>query len=63
MKRFEKEIARAEVLATELHELLGQLVEQSRDYDVERLLKRSEAELMDLRHNLSLVERLLQDSE
>jgi hypothetical protein len=63
MKGLEKEIARAEALATELHELLGHLVERSHDYDVERLLKRSEAELMDLRHNLALVERLLQESE
>jgi len=63
MKKLKEGITKAEALAEELHALLGRLVKVSEDYDVERVLKRSEAELMDLRHNLSLVQRLLQESE
>ena len=62
MNKLRDGIGQAEALAEELHALLGQLVEMSGDYDIERILKRSEAELMDLRHNLSLVQRLFQDS-
>ena len=63
MKKLKEGITKAETLAEELHTLLGRLVKVSDDYDIERVLKRSEAELMDLRHNLSLVQRLLQETE
>lgn len=63
MKNLKDGITKAEALAEELHELLGRLVKVSGDYDIDRVLKRSEADLMDLRHNLSLVQRLLQDSK
>jgi len=63
MKKLKDGITKAEALAEELHRLLGQLVKVSKDYDIDRVLKRSEAELMDLRHNLALVQRLLQESE
>ena len=63
MKKLKDGITKAEALAEELHALLGRLVKISEDYDIDRVLKRSEAELMDLRHNLSLVQRLLQESE
>ena len=53
------QISKVEEAARKLHELLAQLIENCTDYDVERVLKRSEAEAMDLRHNLSLVKRLL----
>ena len=53
------ELRRAEALAEELHSVMGTLVEKSKDYDITRTLKRSEAELMDLRHNLSMVRRLM----
>ena len=53
------DVRRAEALAEELQSLMGSLVENSKDYDIARTLKRSEAELMDLRHNLSMVRRLL----
>jgi hypothetical protein len=55
------QIAEVEAAAQNLHELLARLIERCTDYDVERVLKRSEAEAMDLRHNLSLVRRLLSD--
>jgi len=55
------DISRAEALAEELHEMTAALINQSEDYDTSRLLKRSEAELMDLRHNLSLIRRLVAD--
>ena len=58
-----RDIARAEELARELHAILEKLIESSEDYDVTRVLKRSEAELMDLRHNLSLVGRLHPEPE
>ena len=63
MKKLKDGITKAEALAEELHTLLGRLVKVSGDYDIDRVLKRSEADLMDLRHNLSLVQRLLQDSK
>ena len=53
------DITRAEKLAEELHDLTAAMISNSSDYDATRLLKRSEAELMDLRHNLSLIRRLL----
>lgn len=55
------QITQVEEAARKLHELLADLIELCTDYDVERVLKRSEAETMDLRHNLSLVKRLLSD--
>jgi hypothetical protein len=59
MKLTPTDIEQAEELAGKLHRLLEQLVEKSSDYDVARVLKKSEAELMDLRHNLAVVKRLL----
>lgn len=57
------QIGKVEEAAKHLHELLADLIEHCTDYDVERVLKRSEAEAMDLRHNLSLVKRLLSGSK
>ena len=62
MNKLTTGIDRAEKLAQELHDLLQKLVHEAKDYDTERVLKRSEAELMDLRHNLSLVKRLMKQS-
>ena len=59
MKLTPKDVEQAEALAGELHGLLEKLVEMSSDYDIARVLKKSEAELMDLRHNLSVVKRLV----
>jgi len=53
------QIQQVEKAARKLHELLARLIEHCTDYDVERVLKRSEAEAMDLRHNLSMVRRLI----
>ena len=53
------QISQVQEAARKLHELLARLIENCTDYDVERVLKRSEAEAMDLRHNLSLVKLLL----
>jgi cob(I)alamin adenosyltransferase len=63
MNKLKEGITKAEALANELHALLGKLVKVSRDYDIDRILKRSEAELMDLRHNLAMVQRLIQESK
>lgn len=51
-------IAQADQLAADLHKTLVDLISSSNDLDIQRILKRSEAEIMDLRHNLSLVRRL-----
>jgi len=58
MSSMNEKIARADKLADELHTSLVALLTDNDDYDVLRILKRSEAEIMDLRHNLSLVRRL-----
>jgi len=63
MNKLKDGITKAETLAEELHALLGKLVKVSKDYDIDRILKRSEAELMDLRHNLAMVQRLIQESK
>jgi len=63
MSLTKEDISEAEEAARRLHELLARLIDHCTDYDVERVLKRSEAETMDLRHNLSLVKRLLSDAE
>jgi len=35
--------------------LVKKLIEQTQDYDMERILKKADAELMDALHNLNLV--------
>jgi len=35
--------------------LVKKLIEETRDYDMERVLKKADAELMDALHNLNLV--------
>ena len=57
-----EQITRAEEVAESLQAILAHLIEDCSDYDIERVLKRSEAEAMDLRHNLSLVRRLITEA-
>ena len=38
--------------------LLGELIRETKDYDLERLLKKVDAQLIDARHNLVLAQRI-----
>ena len=44
--------------ASKLEKSIKQLVREIEDYDLERLLKKIDAELMDVQHNLALAKRL-----
>jgi hypothetical protein len=44
--------------AAKLEKSVKELVRQIEDYDLERLLKKVDAELMDVQHNLILARRL-----
>ena len=41
----------------ECAKLLGELIQEAKDYDLERLLKKVDAELIDARHNLVLARK------
>lgn len=55
-------LAKAKALARELAEEINELVTESSDYDLERLLKKIEAEIMDIQHNLKLAMRISDDN-
>jgi UDP-glucose 6-dehydrogenase len=44
---------------TKLERSIQDLVRETEDYDLERLLKKIDAELMDVQHNLILAKRLV----
>ena len=44
-------------------ELLGELIQEAKDYDLERLLKKVDAELIDARHNLVLARKKVKDKK
>jgi hypothetical protein len=44
--------------ANRLEKSVKQLIRETEDYDLERLLKKIDAELMDVQHNLALAKRL-----
>ena len=43
--------------------LLGELIQEAKDYDLERLLKKVDAELIDARHNLVLARKRVKDKK
>ncbi len=43
-----------------LEKIVKQTIREIEDYDLERLLKKVDAECMDIQHNLSLAKRLAQ---
>jgi hypothetical protein len=55
-------LAKAKALSRELAEEINELVTESSDYDLERLLKKIEAEIMDIQHNLKLAMRISDDN-
>ncbi len=50
----------ARELSRELAQRIGRLVDATSDYDLERLLKKIEAQVMDIQHNLNLACRISQ---
>jgi len=46
--------------ANRLEKSIKELVREIEDYDLERLLKKIDAELMDVQHNLVLAKRLVE---
>jgi hypothetical protein len=44
---------------TKLEKSIQELIREIEDYDLERLLKKIDAELMDVQHNLILAKRLV----
>ncbi|MEW5875801.1 MAG: hypothetical protein AB1752_11560 [Candidatus Zixiibacteriota bacterium] len=53
--KIEELLRRAEGMSAEV----ASLVASSPDYDLQRLLKKIDADLMDVRHNLNLARRLI----
>ena len=44
--------------ASQLEKIVKQIIREVDDYDLQRLLKKVDAEFMDVRHNLALARRL-----
>ncbi|MBU1320356.1 MAG: hypothetical protein KKG33_13445 [candidate division Zixibacteria bacterium] len=58
-----KRLIKAKALSKELADEVNHLVSSSSDYDLERLLKKIEAEIMDVQHNLKLALRISEDGK
>lgn len=43
---------------SQLEKIVKQIIREVNDYDLERLLKKIDAEFMDVRHNLTIARRL-----
>ena len=44
--------------ASQLEKIVKQIIREVDDYDLQRLLKKVDAEFMDVRHNLAIAKRL-----
>ncbi|MDP3025725.1 MAG: hypothetical protein Q8O10_09355 [candidate division Zixibacteria bacterium] len=49
--------------AAKLERKIKRLVSESKDYDLSRLLKKIDAEMMDLQHNLDIAFKFLEEEE
>lgn len=49
--------------AAKLEKKIKKLVSESKDYDLARLLKKVDAEMMDLQHNLDIAFKFLEEEE
>jgi hypothetical protein len=49
--------------AAKLERKIKRLVSESKDYDLSRLLKKVDAEMMDLQHNLDIAFKFLEEEE
>jgi hypothetical protein len=52
-------VKRAVDLAAELGDIFNTLVVETTDYDLERLFKQLEADMMDIRHKLALAAKIV----
>jgi hypothetical protein len=57
-----RRLEHASELSGELAQRIKELVATTSDYDLERLLKKIEAQVMDIQHNLKLACRISDDS-
>ena len=55
-------INKAETLADELNGVFNTLVNNAEDLDLKRLFKQLEADMMDIRHKLSLASKIVKNS-
>ncbi len=55
-------INKAETLAGELNGVFNTLVNNAEDLDLKRLFKQLEADMMDIRHKLSLASKIVKNS-
>lgn len=53
-----RQIKRAVELAEELGNIFNGLVDGTSDFDLKRLFKQLEADMMDIRHKIALAERI-----
>jgi hypothetical protein len=58
-----KRINEAYTLSQKLAAEIKSLVDETQDYDLQRLLKKVEAQVMDIQHNLKLISRTVSDEE
>lgn len=56
------DIKRAEAMASELADIFNSLVRETQDLDLQRLFKQLEADVMDMRHKLSLAIKIICNS-
>jgi hypothetical protein len=59
MSKYEK-LTEAADLAQKIAEYMKEIQQDINDYDLSRMLKKVEAEVIDLQHNLSIAVRLMQ---
>ena len=58
----EKDIKRAVTLASEMAGIFNALVRGTQDLDLQRLFKQLEADVMDIRHKLSLAIKIISNN-
>jgi hypothetical protein len=54
-----QQIKRAVELADELGDIFNGLVDETNDFDLKRLFKQLEADMMDIRHKMALAEKIM----
>ena len=55
-----KKIRQIQKKASRLEKAIKEILREIKDYDLERLLKKIDAECMDVQHNLTMAERMLE---
>ena len=59
-KEILRQIKAAERSAEKLEQTVSAVMKRTRDYDLERLLKNIDADMMDIQHNLSQARKLME---